>query len=294
MTNRNKKNEQIRQIRRRIFLWYNTHRRDLPWRRTRNPYSILVSEIMLQQTQVDRVIPKYRAFLRAFPTVQKLAQAKTSAVIRAWKGLGYNRRALYLQRAAQAVVSEFGGIFPQSVDTLKTLPGVGEYTARAILSFAFEKPVPMMDTNHRRFYQRTLFGLRKKNDQQLLNAAEQLLSTHRAYDWNQALMDFGSQVCVTRRPLCASCPIQQWCRAYPKVLSVSLSRKKKKTTPFKETDRYIRGRILDTLRENHALTTQTLRRRFAEVEISRYQRIIRKMTLEGLIKKQGRRILLPD
>ena len=151
------------QIRKKILTWYAIAKRDhFPWRKTRNPYKILVSEVMLQQTQVSRVIDKYREFLRVFPNAKKLSDAKASEVITAWAGLGYNRRALFLQKTAKAVREVHGGRFPKYLEMLKTLPGVGDYTARAVLSFAFEQPVPMMDTNHRRFYQRVLFGFKEK------------------------------------------------------------------------------------------------------------------------------------
>ncbi|MBT6334420.1 MAG: A/G-specific adenine glycosylase, partial [Candidatus Magasanikbacteria bacterium] len=218
----------IRVVRRRLLRWYKKYQRDLPWRHTRDPYTILVSEIMLQQTQVERVIPKYHAFLRAFPTVKVLANAKTADVIRMWKGLGYNRRALFLQRAAKVVCDEFSGVFPDTLKELITLPGVGDYTARAVMSFAFEKKVPMMDTNHRRFYTRVYYGIKDVSDKDLLITAEEVFSKCRAYDWNQALMDFGSTICLTRVPKCGICPLQEHCKAYPKILTSKVFKKKKK------------------------------------------------------------------
>ena len=215
-----------KQICSRLLGWYVEHQRDLPWRRTEDPYNILVSEVMLQQTQVSRVLEKYREFLHAFPTVQALAKAKTSAVIKTWKGLGYNRRALFLQRTAQAVVNEHGGTFPQTLEALVKLPGVGDYTARAILSFALDKQVPMMDTNHRRFYSRVLHGIKKVKDKDLLVDALVLLPKKKAYDWNQALMDFGSSICLTRKPRCEVCPLQKYCKAYPDVLTEIKPKKK--------------------------------------------------------------------
>lgn len=133
-----------------LLTWFAENARDLPWRRTRDPYRVLVSEVMLQQTQVDRVIPKYEAFLAAFPTVEALAAAPTAEVIRLWAGLGYNRRAVNLQRAARAVVEERGGLFPHEVEELLRLPGIGPYTAGAVACFAFEQDVAFVDTNIRR------------------------------------------------------------------------------------------------------------------------------------------------
>ena len=155
-----------KKIQQRVLHWYKQNKRNLPWRQTHDPYHILVAEIMLQQTQVQRVIEKYQSFLKRFPTVQKLARAKASSVITEWKGLGYNRRALFLQRSAQSVVKDHGGRFPRTISELVSLPGIGDYTARAVLSFAFKKPVPMMDTNHRKFYSR-LFP-KAKNDKELI------------------------------------------------------------------------------------------------------------------------------
>lgn len=280
-----------------LFSWYNTNQRaHLPWRQTRNPYYILVSEVMLQQTQVERVIIKYHEFLTAFPTTKALASAKTSDIIKTWKGLGYNRRALFLQKTAIAVETDFGGVFPQDIATLKTLPGVGDYTARAILSFAFEQLVPMMDTNHRRFYQRVFFGLEAHKDKELLAYAETILPKRKAYDWNQALMDFGSLVCTTRNPKCEDCPLIQYCAAYPEILSVDFSQKKvkkKKTIPFKETDRFIRGRVIDYLREHDRGEYLTIRELFDHVTDERFARVAQKLEKDGLIKRQKDVMLLP-
>ncbi len=289
-----------------IVVWYETHQRSsLPWRKTRNPYHILVSEVMLQQTQVERVIAKYQEFIRLFPTVHSLAKATPADVIRAWAGLGYNRRALYLQRTAESVVRVYGGVFPQNIETLKTLPGIGDYTARAILSFAFEEPVPMMDTNHRRFYQRVFFGIHKKDDRTLLRKAvrviEKLGSSRIArgdavYHWNQALMDFGSAVCRTTRPECRECPIKKYCKAYPKILISKKSGvrfEKQKTTPFRETDRYVRGRIIDTLRTHDAVLIPRLAKDFPHVSPERFATILQKLITDGLIVQKGRSILLP-
>ena len=150
-------------------------RRDLPWRRTRDPYAILVSEVMLQQTQVDRVLPYYTRFLERFPTVEDLAAAATSDVIRFWSGLGYNRRAVNLQRAARAVVDEFGGSFPDDPADLKKLPGIGAYTAGAIAAFAHERDVAFLDTNMRRVISRVIFGSESARESDALEAATALV-----------------------------------------------------------------------------------------------------------------------
>src|SRR5215218_8549239 len=148
----------VARIRDGLLGWFRDHARELPWRQTRDPYAILVSEVMLQQTQVDRVIPYYTRFLERFPTVEDLASAATSDVIRIWSGLGYNRRAVNLQRAARVVVSEHGGSFPDDPADLKKLPGIGAYTAGAIAAFAHERDVAFLDTNMRRVISRVIFG----------------------------------------------------------------------------------------------------------------------------------------
>src|SRR3954451_14665892 len=170
--------------------WFQTYSRDLPWRRTRDPYRILVSEIMLQQTQVDRVLLKYRAFLETFPTLQALADAAPGDVIRAWAGLGYNRRALNLQRTARAVLDEYGGVFPDTPAELQRLPGLGPYTAGAVACFAFERDVAFMDTNIRRVGRRVFAGPEDAppatSERELLQLAADAVPAGDGYLWNQA------------------------------------------------------------------------------------------------------------
>ena len=189
--------------------WYRAHRRALPWRKTKSPYRIFLAEMMLQQTQVERVIPKYQDFLSRFPTVRQLAAAPLAEVIRLWAGLGYNRRAVHLQRAAQAVVQEHGGTFPMTLQALLGLPGIGAYTARALLSFVGSAPVAVVDTNVRRVlgrvYQRDLaavFGIEGPTERQFQGLADSLVPNEQSARWNQALMDLGSSVCTSRRPDC--------------------------------------------------------------------------------------------
>ncbi len=281
------------QIQKNVFRWYTKHARAyLPWRHTRDPYRILISEVMLQQTQVDRVIQKYQEFLQKFPTVFALAKAPSREVIHAWQGLGYNRRALFLQKTAKTVAEQFQGVFPAELETLKTLPGVGDYTARAILSFSFEKSVPMMDTNHRRFYTRVFFGAQKKvSDDQLLKKAEDVLPRKKAYDWNQALMDIGSLVCVTKNPKCDMCPLSTLCKAAFKVKSQS-KEKKKPTVRFIDSDRYVRGRIVEALRQGEPLTRQSLYTRFSSRGKGVVDRIVDKLCRDGLTHERRGRIVL--
>lgn len=289
----NKKNN-VQNIQRKLFVWYKKHARThLPWRHTRDPYSILVSEVMLQQTQVDRVIVKYQEFLKKFPTVFALAQASSSDVIHAWQGLGYNRRALFLQKTAKTVAEQFQGIFPADLETLKTLPGVGDYTARAILSFAFEQPVPMMDTNHRRCYNRVFFGVQPIPDDKLLKKAEEIVPRKQAYDWNQALMDFGSLVCTTKSPACETCPLNTVCKAAFKVKTMS-KEKKKAGVRFEDSDRYVRGRIVEALRNGEVITRTYLYKTYTNRTREILDQIIEKLCRDGLTHEHNGRIVLGE
>jgi A/G-specific adenine glycosylase len=221
--------------------WYAREARDLPWRRTRDPYAILVAEVMLQQTQVDRVIPKWHAWLERFPRLSDLAAASRADAVRAWEGLGYNLRALRLHVVATQVMAEHGGELPRSVDGLMTLKGIGRYTAGAVACFAYEQPVAMVDTNIRRVLSR-VFGVEPA---QVEAFADQVLPPASAYRWNQALMDLGATLCRTQRPLCLVCPLVAECggprpvRARPNGAQAEA---------FQGSRRYFRGRILDELR----------------------------------------------
>ena len=180
-----------------VLAWYSQNARDLPWRGTRDPYAILVSEVMLQQTQVVRVVPRYTQWLERWPTVAALAAAAPADVIRAWSGLGYNRRAVNLHRCAQAV-AERGG-FPCEPDELEKLPGIGRYTAAAIACFAFGAQIAAPDTNALRVLERAFPG------------CEAAIPAGRAYEWNQALFDLGREVCIARKPRCGICPLASGC-----------------------------------------------------------------------------------
>lgn len=248
--------ERVAIIRAELLAWFESNRRDLPWRRTRDPYRILVSEVMLQQTQVDRVLPYYEQFLSIFPTVAALADAPISIVITFWAGLGYNRRAVNLQRTAQAVVEQYGGVFPRDPGKLTRLPGIGPYTAGAIACFAFEEPVAFLDTNMKRVIHRLVTGPDLPqpvlSDKQLLGLAERLLPPEDAWRWNQALIEFGALHCTARKPACVVCPQQAVCAAFPSIQSVIAAlpagTRKKKEVPFEGSNRYYRGRLVDSLR----------------------------------------------
>jgi A/G-specific adenine glycosylase len=248
----NTQHERITRIRDGLLDWFTEHARDLPWRRTRDPYAILVSEFMLQQTQVDRVLPYYTRFLELFPTVEDLATAATSDVIRIWSGLGYNRRAVNLQRAARVVVDELGGSFPDDPAELKKLPGIGAYTAGAIAAFAYERDVAFLDTNMRRVISRVIFGAESARESDAIDAANALVPPGNGWSWNQALIEFGALQCTARRPACIICPLRGECAAYP-TMQVALQLKsartrRTKTERFESTTRFYRGRIVEALR----------------------------------------------
>lgn len=207
----------IHTLQQNLLAWFARTARDLPWRQTRDPYRILVAEMMLQQTQVDRVIAHYHAFLRTFPTLEALAAAPVASVIKAWAGLGYNRRAVNLQRTAALVLQEHGGNFPQSVAALKQLPGIGAYTAGAIACFAFEQDIAFLDTNIRRVVQRCMVGAEEStatSDRELLRLAEALIPPGQGWHWNQAIMELGALLCTSSAPACWRCPLREQCRAY--------------------------------------------------------------------------------
>ena len=213
----------------RLLAWYTQQGRDLPWRSTRDPYAILVSEVMLQQTQVDRVLPKYREFLSRFPTRAALAAAPLAEVIRAWAPLGYNVRAVRLHQIARQAVAEFGGTLPGTLEGLLALKGIGRYTAGAIACFAFGLPVATVDTNIRRALWRLFHGIEPAEwptgqpaVRAVLALAEWALPAEAAYDWQQALMDLGATICLSRRPACERCPVASACAAYAEVGAVAL------------------------------------------------------------------------
>ncbi len=185
------------------------HRRALPWRENRDPYRVWLSEIMLQQTRVAAVIEHYRKFLRRFPTVEKLAAAREASVLAAWSGLGYYRRARMMHAAANAIVREYGGRFPETAEGLRDLPGIGRYTSAAIASIAFDQPVAVVDGNVERVLQR-MSGRRLVGDE-LWEAATDLLDKKRPGDFNQAMMELGAVVCTPRAPACLTCPIVELC-----------------------------------------------------------------------------------
>ena len=240
---------QSAKFRRRLLSWYRRNGRDLPWRRTRNPYAILVSEFMLQQTQVATVIPYYHKWLRRFPDFVSLARASENEVLRAWQGLGYYARARNLHATAKAVMDRHGGNFPQRIEQMRQLSGIGKYTAHAVASFAFNQSVPIVEANTGRVLAR-LFNLRESIDSNLgrrtlWQHAASFLPKSDAATFNSALLDLGALICAARQPKCNVCPVKAFCRARnPAALPIRNSRPETKRVI--ETHALIvrRGRIL--------------------------------------------------
>ena len=251
------KSAKIAAVRASLLAWFAANRRDLPWRHIRDPYRILVSEVMLQQTQVDRVIPYFGRFLERFPTVYALAAAPTAEVITAWAGLGYNRRAVNLQRTARHVVDHLGGEFPRDIDALMQLPGIGPYTAGAIAAFAFERDVAFIDTNMRRVIHRLFYGVdvpeRIASDREIVALAAELVPPGEGWIWNQALIEFGALQCTQRRPACVICPLQATCCAFPAIQTaiaeLPVGVRLKKEAAYSGSNRFYRGRVLAALRD---------------------------------------------
>lgn len=267
---------EYRQFQSTVWAYYKEYGRHvLPWRKTSNPYRILVSEVMLQQTQVHRVIPMYAAFMRRYPTVYKLAAAPLSEVLQAWQGLGYNRRAKMLQQAARAIVEECDGIFPDTIEGLERLPGVGPYTARAVVAFAFNKDVVFIETNIRTAIIHHFFPKKKKvSDAEIEKILIQVFSKGKSRAWYSALMDYG---------------------AYLKRSGIShntRSRAYVKQSKFSGSLREVRGAILRALAEG-ARTREHLVRLF---DISRQAQIgeaLSALQAEGMIQKRGKAFALP-
>ena len=284
-----------------LLAWFEQHRRDLPWRHTRDPYAIMVSEIMLQQTQVDRVMPYWHAWMERWPDVNALAAAPVAEVIRAWKGLGYNRRAVNLQRAAQAVV-ESGGEFPQAVEGLLALPGIGPYTAGAIACFAYEQDVAFIDTNMRRVLHRIFVGVDVPKptlpDKQILEIAAEAIPAGKGWTWNQAIMEFGAIHCTARKPMCLACPVQQQCSAFPEIqaaIAANGRTTKSASIPFEQTNRYFRGRIMDELRahEGEGVTLAEIgldvKAGFTSADYPWLLELVTALERDGLLVMEGQR-----
>jgi A/G-specific adenine glycosylase len=208
-----------------LIQWFKKYGRDLPWRKTRNPYHILISELMLQQTQVVRVAKDYfHQFLQKFPSIQDLAHASEAEVLKAWEGLGYYNRAKNLHKIAQIIVSKYNGKFPEEYDQIMELPGIGKYTAGAILSFAFERDFPIVDTNVERIIRRIFLHNFKisspaKKEKIIWQISEMLLLREDPWSFNQAILDLGALICIAQKPHCAKCPMRPICQYYQTKIS---------------------------------------------------------------------------
>ena len=238
-----------------LLTWYRHNARDLPWRTTNDPYAILVSEVMLQQTQVARVIPKYHQFLQRFPSFSALEKSPRSEVIRVWAPLGYNVRAVYLHELAQQVVHIYDGQLPREVAELRRLRGLGRYTAAAIASLAYGKDVAVVDTNVRRILTRLFTRNPNLRENEIWELAQTIAPSGRTASWNQALMDLGATVCLKSRPDCNLCPLKPYCKTAHVLegndnnLAGSTTTCVGKRQPrFQDSNRYYRGRIVDLLR----------------------------------------------
>jgi len=237
-------------IQQKVLAWFDEHGRSFPWRKHRDPYQTLVAEVMLQQTQTGRVAPMYGSFLAKFPTTSSLAHAPAMEVIQAWRGLGYNRRAVDLQRTAQSVEHQYGGVVPSDPKVLRALPGIGEYSASAIACFAYDRQVPVVDVNVRRVLSRTVRGTDEVSLEETRRIAAEWLAPGEAYRWNQALMDIGAMVCRIDAPLCTQCPLKLTC-AYRAQGKNKMKREQRppKQSRFEGSNRQKRGGIIDHLRE---------------------------------------------
>lgn len=223
--------------------------RDLPWRATRDPWHVLVSEVMLQQTQAHRVVAPYCRFLGRFPSPDSCAAAGAAEVVREWEGLGYNRRALFLHRSAVLIMERYGGAVPASLEALRSLPGIGPYTARAVLAFAFDAPVGVVDTNVARVLARAVAG-RALLRAELQSLADDLVPSDAAWEFNQALFDLGARHCASSCPRCASCPLRhscRWRRAGSPQPDPAASLRRPQPA-FDGSDRQGRGRLVAALR----------------------------------------------
>ena len=233
-----------------LLSWYEQDQRVLPWRSTDDPYAILVSEVMLQQTGVERVQKKYVEFLQLFPNIKTLATSSAADVIRAWSPLGYNRRALNLKKTAELIEENFAGEVPQDESQLRSLPGIGPYTAAAIMAFAFHRDCAPVDTNVSRVLRRIFdipHDVPKREDALM---AQHILPPGHASAWSQALMDLGAGICVTRKPRCGDCPIVEYCGSASRNFTDASDGDTtlKSSAPYLGSTRYYRGRIVEALR----------------------------------------------
>jgi A/G-specific adenine glycosylase len=274
-----------------VLAWGEAHRRDLPWRRTRDPWAVLVSELMLQQTQVARVVPRFGRFLHRFPTAAAGAAAGAGAVVEEWAGLGYNRRAVNLHRAAVAVVERHGGRLPRDLAALLALPGVGPYTARAVLAFAFGDDVGVVEVNTARVLARAFAG-RRLGPAEAQRLADGLVPAGEGWAWNQALIDLGATVCGKSDARCSGCPLVQACAwaaggcDAPDPAMGSAGAGSRQST-FAGSDRQGRGRLVDALRAGPVAPADVAACAGWPSNPARAQRVARGLVADGLAVVDG-------
>jgi A/G-specific adenine glycosylase len=299
-------------VRRSLLRWYARYgRTSLPWRTVRTPYVTAVSEFMLVQTQVERVIPKVEAFVARFPDFATLARASTAEVVRAWKGLGYNARAVRLQRLAQIVTERYGGALPSDATELRSLPGLGPYGVAAIRSFAFNLDDAPVDTNVRRIVHRLFWGIEHGGSvsaRELNERAHELVPRGRSHDWNSALMDLGTAICTSRAPKCPICPLRVQCVAAPiEPAALEAARKAqprrahRDAPPYPQSRRRARGRIVDRLRDlppGRRISLLDLHR-FIDLEvpgrtIDEVRELVGALERDGLVIRDGELVALRE
>lgn len=271
-----------------LLRWYGQRGRKLPWRDIRDPYRILVAEIMLQQTQVSRVLVLYGPFLKRFPTLRSLARADRSDVIIAWRGLGYNSRAVRLHALAQSLIRSHSGKIPADPSVLGRLPGIGKYTAHALLVSVHAHDVPVVDVNVRRVLSRLFWPMRTtldlRPDGEIWEFARGLVVPGRAYDWAQALMDLGATICTARTPACPDCPVARYCRSAGIIRHTTASSRMREPSLGGVPNRIYRGRVIELLRSERGqagLRAETIGEQLLPRFQTRHERWLRDL-IKGL------------
>jgi A/G-specific adenine glycosylase len=281
----------IRQLQAAALDWYAANGRDLAFRRTADPWAVLVSEVMAQQTQAARAAAAWATFIDRFPTPAALATTSVAEVIRAWRGLGYNRRAVALRAAAARIVEDHGGEVPDALEALQALPGIGPYTARAVLAIAFGRPVAALDTNIRRVLDRAL-GPLPAGAHDLQSMADACVPVGSPAAWTHALMDIGATICRKRDPGCAACPLQGSCRSAGGIETPSRAtpgHRSSKLAPFATTTRWLRGRIIDRLRDAQEGAWVTLDGPIGEHPARAVRLAVLALASDGLVELGGGR-----
>ncbi len=290
--------ENTAQLRRALLAWHRRHALNAPWRQTGDAYQVLVAAVMAQQTQMSRVLLKFDEFIAAFPTVEKLARAPTARVLRVWEGMGYNLRALRLHRAAKLIVRM--GSFPRTAAELEQIEGIGPFTAAIISSFAFREPAAAVDTNVRRVIARLSGDVDVTlTDRDVQPAANALISRRAPARWNQAIMDLGGRVCVSRSPRCDVCPIARWCCSRPKIekspRKIGERRADYKPQPkFEGSRRQQRGRIVQALRDLPGDSSLSPKQLGSKLSIRDMAELLDALERDGLVRQLANgRVRLP-